>query len=1041
MLYECNVFDGVVVAELVINWNPMVRRDVEGFRQMALETQDGALREKALMKAGGVIDALMGEIIRAGYFTDPETLAYAGRKYRKACEEGLELDLRKRLFQEVTAFTQHFDDCMATTYLPFVLEEEDHGIVSTAALDYVSVGKIADDADPMLLPGFLIRMMESRTVRNPGAVFGGLLNTGDPRVCELLWDTRSILNEDEINQACLCQSGFIGAATVNFYLSWLEEIVNSGLDSLFGKLASGLALVRRNPKSDFVFTGMRPFPYGSLEGDELQACLKPVLLDDYTRDIAQRMLKLTSQESDPKVMPDVLYVWGICNLADAKGALIIDDLTERCWDVINDKSLSSDDWYASLIHFVDIGIATGSGIINKVAIEINRRGKSKFWEIVLDRYEMFLEFQRHETPDRKLLGQIIAMPIICSTDIPDEQIPVLCSGIPALPSGEAFKFVSTALRWGELHGNEHVNRLIHTMLFRWASDYAPSVIEKDIATLPSLNHTKSALDEIVVTQSLTLKLRFLVGYRLVFDESEAAASDQRDSWMALALSSIEQRNPPGSLFIRYPSPLRSALYEGQAAMMSYAVYSTLKFTEERHSPLNDERFGMRIECFGDEYTQLARWFTVTSYDLETGVTIANRDIPIALPSTTSRWAAELEEIRVRAERSGCPYVITAPILQSSQMHHEVFEKTKCIKITLGAPMQLETQYTDTLSLDPQTHLPDEKARWDLEKTILPNDVELLRSGFAATLGIEVEELYAWGTYTLDNARWVPTVVILFDGAKCKDGTEVEWPPEKSTIDVIIALADTLVGRNWIRYSIGGLAAEGVRAPKTIEEILQEARGGDLDAQLSMAEMLYEGNRVPTDFKASLEWYRLVALKGHSGAQAIVGYMLEEGMGCDRSDSEAFNWFRLGAVNGDAFCQYKFAGALEEGLHVQKNVREATEWYRKAAEQGHSAAQLELGMNLYWGNDVSQDLIAAAFWFEKAARQGEPAAQYNLGVMLAHGEHAEADRVTALAWLRLSAEQDYDGAEDGLARVSGEMTAREIDQAKALAKQLSDQISG
>ena len=232
-------------------------------------------------------------------------------------------------------------------------------------------------------------------------------------------------------------------------------------------------------------------------------------------------------------------------------------------------------------------------------------------------------------------------------------------------------------------------------------------------------------------------------------------------------------------------------------------------------------------------------------------------------------------------------------------------------------MQFETQYTDTLSLDPQTHLPDEKARWDLEKTILPNDVELLRSGFAATLGIEVEELYAWGTYTLDNARWVPTVVILFDGAKCKDGTEVEWPPEKSTIDAIIALADTLAGRNWIRYSIGGLAAEGVRAPKTIEEILQDARGGDLDAQLSMAEMLYEGNRVPTDFKASLEWYRLVALKGHPGAQAMVGYMLEEGMGCDRSDSEAFNWFRLGAVNGDAFCQYKFAGALEEGLHVQK----------------------------------------------------------------------------------------------------------------------------
>lgn len=45
-------------------------------------------------------------------------------------------------------------------------------------------------------------------------------------------------------------------------------------------------------------------------------------------------------------------------------------------------------------------------------------------------------------------------------------------------------------------------------------------------------------------------------------------------------------------------------------------------------------------------------------------------------------------------------------------------------------------------------------------------------------------------------------------------------------------------------------------------------------------------------------------------------------------------------------------------------------------------------------------------------------------------------MTASAWLRLAAEQDYDGAVDGLAQVSEQMTAKEIEQAKALAKKLS-----
>lgn len=281
-----------------INWNPLVRRDFEGFKKLAMEIEDPNAREKALLKAGGLIDALMGELVRIGYFTDPESVNYAIDKYKAAIDDGLELELRKKLFQEVSTFTQYFEDCTALTYVPFVLGDADRGIVSTATLDYVSVAKIEEGADPMLVPRHVVRMIEGKLPVNRGAAFGGLLSTGDPRVCSgLLWDLRHQLSEDEINEACLCHTGFIGSAAVEFYLKWLEEIVDTGQDELFGKLASGLALLRRNVQTEFVFTGQRPFPYASVQGEELLAILKPVPIDEFTRQIAPRMLHLNSLET------------------------------------------------------------------------------------------------------------------------------------------------------------------------------------------------------------------------------------------------------------------------------------------------------------------------------------------------------------------------------------------------------------------------------------------------------------------------------------------------------------------------------------------------------------------------------------------------------------------------------------------------------------------------------------------------------------------------------------------------------------------------
>lgn len=1022
-----------------IHWDPLVRRDFQTFRKIALETDDQNLRETVLLKSGGLIDALMGEIIRIGYFNDPDSISFASEKYRKALSDDLEIEIRKSLYDEVKKFTEYFEDCASTTFLPFLLEETERGLASTASLDFVSLGKIDEGADEMLLPKFVVGMIERKTVKNRGAVLGGLLGTGDPRVCSLLWDIRHILEEDEINEACRCHTGFISAATVDFYLRWLEEIVHSGSESLFGKLASGLALLRRNPQAEYVFTGFRPFPYSSTEGDELRDLHNPVPIDDYTREIAPRMIRLTEEEPEPKVMPEVLEIWGICNLADAKGILITDDLTERCWEVLIDSHLPSEEWYGTLVRLVDVGIARGGNVINKVATAIAQRGNSTFWHLVLDRYEIFLEYKQHDTPDGGVYGQIVAMPIVCSTAIPDEKLPEICIGLPNLPSGAKFKFVPTTLRWGELHGNELVNRLLHNILYAWRAGDAPDQAAQDVASLPSMNKTKSALDEIVFSKGLSLKLRFLVGYRLADDPKDETAFIDMNSWRVSAQDTIDKASEKGAVLVRYPAGMRSALYAGQSAMMSHALFSILNATEDLHSAKEHGKFGVRIECFGDPYAQLARSFTISTYEIATNDLIIQRDIPISLPSSTARWQSELDELRIEAERVGCPYVITAPILQPMQLHPLFFDQTKCIKITLGAPLRTDGEYSDYLSLDPRSPLPEDKRRWELELSAVPSSVATFQAHIANSFGLEASQIVANGTYTLEDDKWLPTVVLFFDGVKLSSGEDLQWPPDQTSIEAAIKLATTTAERKWARYAVGGTSNVQKCPQRTVDEIYEAARNGDLESQHLMAEMLYDGERVPQDLKASLEWYRRIALQGDHSAHAMVAYMLQEGIGCEKSDSEAFHWLRLGAENGNAYCQYMFGNALEEGLHTQKDVSAALDWYRKAAEQGHPEAQFELAWALYSGENTSEDIEAAAELFERAARQGNSAAQYNLGVMLARGEHTKVDLVSAYAWLRLAAEEEYDGAENGLAQVSAKMTLSEIDEAKLLAKKLNQYI--
>jgi hypothetical protein len=189
-------------------------------------------------------------------------------------------------------------------------EDPDRGIVSTAAFDYASSGSLIDN-DPMTCPKEIVRFIEEGEAANTGAVFGGLLCLGDPRVNRLLWPIKDRLSLEDASEAAKCFYGLMSAATIEFVVDWLESLEGSDQDALFGDLVSNLVLHKRHMATPRVRTGLRPFPTDGVKDEEARDTEQWISFEEYRRRIAPRLLALEQAEPPPKTMSAVIQEWGI----------------------------------------------------------------------------------------------------------------------------------------------------------------------------------------------------------------------------------------------------------------------------------------------------------------------------------------------------------------------------------------------------------------------------------------------------------------------------------------------------------------------------------------------------------------------------------------------------------------------------------------------------------------------------------------------------------------------------------------------------------
>jgi len=214
---------------------PLLIADPKAFMAAVNESDP----EKRVRRLHIFDDIMVCEFLRYGIFFD--NLPSLIQLYRDFFLQA-PVDRRKEIFGHVTIIVPELGGWTAGALTPFMALDPDMEIVSTATVDYASLGSLNDD-DPMTRPKDAIDMVERGVTANPAAVLGGLMALGDPRVCRLLTPLRASLSKDEVHTVTKCFSGITTKTVVDFYLDWLDELVDRDDDvgqRIFGHVVAGL---------------------------------------------------------------------------------------------------------------------------------------------------------------------------------------------------------------------------------------------------------------------------------------------------------------------------------------------------------------------------------------------------------------------------------------------------------------------------------------------------------------------------------------------------------------------------------------------------------------------------------------------------------------------------------------------------------------------------------------------------------------------------------------------------------------------------------
>jgi hypothetical protein len=204
-------------------------------------------------------------------------------------------------------------------FMPFLVLEDYRPIAAEAAIDFsMMAGLPSDGVKPVTQ---LLGLIESGTVENRGAVFGGLIFLADERVRELIWGHRDTLTDQEVDEAARSRTVYPNVAAFEFWLDWAEELARNGdtNSARFGSVISAMAMILRDEavgtfnyiERNFGYMHAKEYERGQQDSVPEMTIKKSMPIEDYGRSIADRLFRLEAIEEPPKLISDVILRFGM----------------------------------------------------------------------------------------------------------------------------------------------------------------------------------------------------------------------------------------------------------------------------------------------------------------------------------------------------------------------------------------------------------------------------------------------------------------------------------------------------------------------------------------------------------------------------------------------------------------------------------------------------------------------------------------------------------------------------------------------------------
>ncbi len=235
------------------------------------------------------------------------------------------------------------------------------------------------------------------------------------------------------------------------------------------------------------------------------------------------------------------------------------------------------------------------------------------------------------------------------------------------------------------------------------------------------------------------------------------------------------------------------------------------------------------------------------------------------------------------------------------------------------------------------------------------------------------------------------------------------------------------------------SAEGERAfeqgqyDKAFALFSKEHAAGDARSGYFKARMLELGLAGELDPKSAGDLYLESAEAGYGPAFNRVGLMYLHGdLGLGRDEKRAAEYFRRGAAVNDPNALFNLSRLYSAGKGVAKDESQGIELLKRAAAQDHILALNTLGA-LYLKVPEPDGRQQARGYFERSSALGNAAGLYQMGLFHLHDGSTPENLVAAHKYFNLASARGHAGASDALRNLTGQLSARDVEQAQTDAR--------